>query len=37
MSEIEAVIRQKATSGEIALPLEIGRGDDDSGGSDDEA
>ena len=36
MGEIEAVIRQKATSGEIALPLEIG-GADDSGGSDDEA
>ena len=34
--EIEAVIRQKAMSGEIALPLEIGGGDD-SGGSDDEA
>ena len=35
--EIEAVIRQKAMSGEIALPLEIGGGDDDSGGSDEEA
>jgi recombination protein RecA len=31
MGEIEAVIRQKALSGEIALPLEIGGGED--GGS----
>src|SRR5512144_2746558 len=29
--EIEAVIRQKALSGEIALPLEIGGGDDSDG------
>jgi recombination protein RecA len=36
MGEIEGVIRQKAMSGEIALPLEIG-GSDDSGGSDEEA
>jgi len=36
MGEIEGVIRQKAMSGEIALPLEIGGGDDESG-SDDEA
>jgi hypothetical protein len=28
MNEIDAVIRQKALSGEIALPLEIGGGDD---------
>ena len=35
MNEIDAVIRQKALSGEIALPLEIG-GSDDSGGSSDE-
>jgi recombination protein RecA len=28
MAEIETVIRQKALSGEIALPLEIGGGDD---------
>jgi recombination protein RecA len=32
MSEIEAVIRQKALSGEIALPLEIG-GSEDGGGA----
>ncbi len=32
MSEIEGVIRQKALSGEIALPLEIGGGDDSDGG-----
>ncbi|MFT3891607.1 MAG: recombinase RecA [Anaerolineales bacterium] len=38
MNEIDAVIRQKALSGEIALPLDIG-GDDggSSGSSDDEA
>jgi len=36
MGEIDAVIRQKALSGEIALPLEIGGGDDSGGGSDDE-
>jgi hypothetical protein len=32
MGEIEGVIRQKALSGEIALPLEIGGGDDSDGG-----
>ncbi len=31
MGEIEGVIRQKALSGEIALPLEIGGGDDSDG------
>jgi recombination protein RecA len=31
MGEIEGVIRQKALSGEIALPLEIGGSDSDSG------
>jgi len=31
MNEIEAVIRQKALSGEIALPLEIGGGESDAG------
>jgi len=37
-NELDLVIRQKALSGEIALPLEIGGSDDsDSGGSDDEA
>jgi recombination protein RecA len=36
MNEIDAVIRQKALSGEIALPLDIGGGGDDSGGSTDE-
>ena len=36
MGEIDAVIRQKALSGEIALPLEIGGGDDSGGGSDEE-
>jgi len=35
MAEIDAIIRQKALSGEIALPLEIG-GDDGSGSSDEE-
>ncbi len=33
MGEIEAVIRQKALSGEIALPLEIGGADDSDGGA----
>jgi recombination protein RecA len=36
MNEIDAVIRQKALSGEIALPLEIGGGDDSGGSSDEE-
>ena len=38
-NELESVIRQKALSGEIALPLEIGGGgdDDSSSGSDEEA
>jgi recombination protein RecA len=38
MNEIDAVIRQKALSGEIALPLEIGGGGggDDGGGASDE-
>jgi recombination protein RecA len=36
MNEIDAVIRQKALSGEIALPLEIGGGDDSGGGGSDE-
>jgi recombination protein RecA len=31
MTEIESVIRQKALSGEIALPLDIGGGDDGGG------
>ena len=31
MAEIESVIRQKALSGEIALPLDIGGGDDGGG------
>jgi len=35
MNEIEAVIRQKALSGEIALPLDIG-GSDDGGGTSEE-
>jgi recombination protein RecA len=35
MNEIDTVIRQKALSGEIAIPLEIGVEDD--GGSSDEA
>ena len=35
MNEIDAVIRQKALSGEIALPLEIG-GDDSGGGTAEE-
>jgi recombination protein RecA len=37
MNEIDAVIRQKALSGEIALPLEIGGGDDAGAGNEDEA
>ncbi len=37
MNEIDAVIRQKALSGEIALPLDIGGGEDASAASDDEA
>jgi hypothetical protein len=38
MNEIEGIIRQRAMSGEIALPLDIGGGsDDDSGGMDEEA
>jgi recombination protein RecA len=36
MSEIDAVIRQKALSGEIALPLEVGGGDDSGGGASDD-
>jgi recombination protein RecA len=36
MTEIDTVIRQKALSGEIALPLEIGGGDDSSGASEEE-
>jgi hypothetical protein len=31
MGEIEAIIRQKALSGEIALPLDISGGDSDGG------
>jgi recombination protein RecA len=37
MNEIDTVIRHKALSGEIAMPLEIGGGDDSGGGSDEEA
>jgi recombination protein RecA len=38
MGEIDTVIRQKALSGEIALPLEIGGGGEDGGGeTSDEA
>ena len=37
MNEIDAVIRQKALSGEIALPLDIGGGEDTVGSSDEEA
>jgi recombination protein RecA len=37
MNEIDGIIRQKALSGEIALPLEIGGSDDSGGGSDEEA
>jgi recombination protein RecA len=36
MNEIDSVIRQKALSGEIAMPLEIGGGGDSDSGSDDE-
>ncbi len=36
MAEIETVIRQKALSGEIALPLEIGGADDSSGAAEEE-
>jgi recombination protein RecA len=36
MAEIETVIRQKALSGEIALPLEIGGGDDGGGVAEEE-
>jgi recombination protein RecA len=36
MNEIDTVIRQKALSGEIALPLEIGGSEDDGGSSDEE-
>ena len=36
MNEIDAVIRQKALSGEIALPLEIGVGEDSGGGGSEE-
>ncbi|NJC97869.1 MAG: recombinase RecA [Anaerolineales bacterium] len=37
MNEIETVIRQRAMTGEIALPLDIGGGDDSAGSSDEEA
>jgi recombination protein RecA len=37
MSEIEGIIRQKALSGEIALPLDIGGSSDDGGGASEEA
>jgi hypothetical protein len=36
MNEIDAVIRQKALSGEIALPLEIGVEDSSVAASDEE-
>jgi recombination protein RecA len=36
MAEIESVIRQKALSGEIALPLEIGGADDGGGAAAEE-
>jgi recombination protein RecA len=36
MAEIESVIRQKALSGEIALPLDISGGDDGGGASEEE-
>jgi recombination protein RecA len=36
MSEIEGIIRQKALSGEIALPLDIGGGDDGGAVADEE-
>jgi recombination protein RecA len=37
LNEIDGIIRQKALSGEIAMPLEIGGDDSDSGGGGDEA
>mgnify|MGYP000347798340 CR=1 FL=1 len=37
MAEIDGIIRQKALSGEIALPLEIGGGDNSGGSPDEEA
>ena len=37
MNELETVIRQKALSGEISLPLEIGGSDEDGGGMEEEA
>ena len=41
MGEIEAVIRTKSMTGEIALPLEIGGepigGAEDAGGTEEEA
>src|SRR5690606_517255 len=36
MNEIDNVIRQKALSGEIALPLDIGGGDGGGGGNSEE-
>jgi recombination protein RecA len=36
MAEIESVIRQKALSGEIALPLDIGGGDDGGAVAEEE-
>ena len=36
LNEIDIVIRQKSLSGEIAVPLEIGGGDDGGGGDADE-
>jgi len=36
MNEIDAVIRQKALSGEIALPLDIGGGGEDTAGASEE-
>jgi len=36
MGEIETVIRQKAISGEIALPLDMGDGGEDAGGGNEE-
>jgi recombination protein RecA len=35
MNEIDGIIRQKALSGEIALPLEIGGGEDDAGATEE--
>jgi recombination protein RecA len=37
MNEIDGIIRQKALSGEIALPLEIGVEDSGAVASDEEA